>query len=76
MTSTTDSIREFCILSDFLAFLDPQIQPRDGLNDEVRELLARIARGEASDEDRTLAVPVLNASSEAMEFFARQLEAN
>jgi hypothetical protein len=72
----TAELREFALLTDFLAFLDPVIVAREELDAETRALLTRIARGEASDEERSRAVPVLNSSSEALEFFARQLQAH
>lgn len=71
----TEELREFALLTDFLAYLDPVIVAREELDQASRDLLTRIARGDASDEDRSLAVPLLNANSEAMEFFARQLMA-
>jgi len=69
----TDEKQEFALITEFLAFIDPVIEAREGLTTEIRDLLSRIARGEASDDDRSRAVPVLNASSEAIEFLARQL---
>lgn len=72
----TADLQEFVLITDFLAVLDPEIEAREGLTPEVRDLLCRIARGDASDDDRSRAVPVLNASSEAIEFLARQLSAN
>jgi hypothetical protein len=69
----TDEIQEFALITEFLAYIDPIVVAHEALTDEIRNLLTRIARGEASDEDRSRAVPVLNASSEAIEFLARQL---
>lgn len=69
----TPDVQEFALITEFLAFLDPTIEAREGLTPEIRELLSRIAKGEATDEDRERAVPVLNASSEAIAFLARQL---
>jgi flagellar biosynthesis component FlhA len=69
----TDEIQEFALITEFLACIEPIVVAHEALTDEVRDLLTRIARGEASDEDRSRAVPVLNASSEAIDYLARQL---
>jgi hypothetical protein len=69
----TPDVQEFVLITEFLAFLDPTIEAREGLTPEIRELLCRIALGDASDEERTRAIPLLNASSEAIAFLARQL---
>jgi hypothetical protein len=71
----TDEIQEFALITDFLACIDPIVMAHEALTDDVRDLLTRIARGEASDDDRSRAVPVLNSSSEAIDYLARQLRA-
>lgn len=71
----TDEIQEFSLITEFLACIDPIVVAHEALSDDIRELLSRIARGEASDSDRSRAVPVLNGSSEAVEYLARQLRA-
>lgn len=72
----SEELQEFVLINEFLACVDPVIHARESLTDEVRDLLTRIASGKATDEDRSKAVPMLNASSEAIEYLARQLAAH
>ncbi len=71
--------QEFALFTEFLdCFEEPAVTPRDAspIEDEQRDLLARIASGDSSQEDLDKALEVLCANSSAMEFFAKQLQAN
>ncbi|MEM7012309.1 MAG: hypothetical protein AAF585_12580 [Verrucomicrobiota bacterium] len=71
-------LEEFELMCGFLETSDPEIHARDAapLTDPDRQLLIRIALGEASDSDRTQAVSMLCDNSTALEFLAQQLHDN
>ena len=71
-------LQEFSLISSFLETTDPEIHARDAapLTDPDRQLLIRIALGEASDSDRSSAVNMLCDNSTALEFLAQQLSDN
>ena len=71
-------IQEFDLMRSFLETSEPEVFARDAapLTDPDRQLLIRIALGEANDTDRSQAVNMLCDNSTALEFLAQQLNDN
>ena len=73
-----NEVEEFTLMQDFLSLFDSRVEPRDGepLTDSYRKLLERIARGEATESERSSAIDILVKDAKALEFLAKQLLAN
>lgn len=73
-----NEVEEFTLMQDFLSLFDSRVEPRDGkpLSEPQRKLLERIARGEATESERSSALEVLIKDAKALEFLAKQLLAN
>lgn len=73
-----NEVEEFTLMQDFLSLFDSRVEPRDGepLTDSHRKLLERIARGEATESERSSAIDILVKDAKALEFLAKQLLAN
>ena len=68
--------QEFTLLTDFIEAFEPLVEPRAAapLTDDERQLLAKIANGASSNDDRDRALSLLSDNSTAMEFLALKLK--